>query len=221
MTKLDKKQFVREMLDAAGVAPEDEPAGIFMAGLPGAGKTELSRNLIVDSGVSLLRIDMDEIAERIPGYEAGRADEYRKQATTLLSELFSYAIHHRLSFVMDGTFGSKSAGHNIERCLRRGYIMKIVYAYQDPRLAWEFTLAREKIERRAIKFEGFVEAYYKTLANIKVIGEKYGDRITLDIAVKNPDNRVGEWLRNVSAAEIDKKLAVQYNKDKLIKYILG
>lgn len=221
MVELDKKHFIFRMVETAGVTTEDEPAGIFMAGLPGAGKTELSRNLIADSGVNLLRIDMDEIAENIPGYEASRADEYRKQATTLLSELFTYAIRHRLSFVMDGTFGSKSAEQNIERCLKRGYVVKIVYAYQDPKLAWEFTLAREMIEHRAIKFDGFVGTYYKILTNIKEIGEKYGDRVTLDIVVKNPDNRVGKWLRNVPPTEIDKSLAIQYNKDKLIRYISG
>ena len=54
-----------------------------------------------------------------------------------------------------------------------------------------------------------------------MIGEKYGERISLDIAVKNPDNRVGKWMRNVKASEIDKMLGIEYNRDKLIKYILG
>ncbi|MBQ6375466.1 zeta toxin family protein [Candidatus Saccharibacteria bacterium] len=218
---VDKKQFVLKLVEVSRAEPEAEPAGIFMAGLPGAGKTELSRNLIEDAGVSPLRIDMDEIAAMLPGYEPEKADEFRKPATKLLNESFSYALHHKISFLMDGTFGSKSAEQNIERSLKHGFSVQIVYAFQDPKLAWQFTFAREKVEHRSIKFEGFVEAYYNTIANIKMIGEKYGERISLDIAVKNPDNRVGKWMRNVKASEIDKMLGIEYNRDKLIKYILG
>ena len=46
-----------------GAEPETEPAELFMAGLPGSGKMEISRYLIRDPGVKLFRIDMDEIAE--------------------------------------------------------------------------------------------------------------------------------------------------------------
>lgn len=221
MVDFNKRKFVKRIVAEAGVEPDAEPAGIFMAGLPGAGKTELSRNIIADAGVSPLRIDMDEIAEMLPGYKPENADEFRKPATQILSELFSYALKHNLNFVMDGTFGSKQATPNIERSLNHGFGVKIIYAYQDPKLAWEFTLAREKVEHRAIKFDGFVEAYYKTIYNIKEVGREFGGKITIDIAFKNPDNKVGKWLRDVDAAKIDELLKIEYNKDKLIKYIKG
>ncbi|MBR3252867.1 zeta toxin family protein [Candidatus Saccharibacteria bacterium] len=219
--KDNKKSFVLNMVREAGVEPDAEPGAFFMAGLPGAGKTEISKNLIADFNIPILRIDMDEIAERLPGYRPEKADEFRKPATLLLSELFSYTIHHDLDFLMDGTFGSMKASENIERCLKRGYSVKIVYAFQDPKLAWEFTLAREKVEHRAIKFDGFVEAYYKTISNIKIIGKKYSNKIVIDVAVKDKENQVGEWKRNVRVDEIDKLLNVEYNKDKLIEEILG
>ena len=88
-------------------------------------------------------------------------------------------------------------------------------------MAWEFTLAREKIEHRAIKFEGFVESYYKTIDNIKKASEKFGERIAIDVAMKDANNKVGEWLRDVSAKEIDGIIKMEYNKDKLISYIKG
>ena len=209
------------MIEECCAEPEEEPAAIFMAGLPGAGKTELSRNIISDTKVNFARIDMDEIAEQLPGYTPKHADEFRKPATILLSEAFGYALHHKISFIMDGTFGSAKACDNIERSLKHGFFVKIVYAFQDPKLAWEFTLAREKVEHRAIKFDGFVEAYYKTINNVKAIGEKFGDAISIDVAIKQPDNKVGRWERNLSIKEFDKVLNVEYNKDKLIEYILG
>lgn len=219
--KKNKKDFILKMVREAGVEPDAEPGAFFMAGLPGAGKTEISKNMIADFKVPILRIDMDEIAEELPGYKPEHADKFRKSATLLLSETFSYAIHHDLDFLMDGTFGSTKASENIERCLKRGYSVQIVYAFQNPKLAWEFTLAREKVEHRAIKFDGFVEAYYKTINNIKGVSEKYGDKVVIDIAIKDDKNQVGEWKRNVQMDEIDKLLNVEYNKDKLIKEILG
>lgn len=219
--KNNKKDFIVHMIREAGVSPDSEPGAFFMAGLPGAGKTEISKGIIEDFKVPMLRIDMDEIAEKIPGYLPENADKFRRPATLLLSEVFSYAIHHNINILMDGTFGSSKAGENIERCLKHRYSVKIIYVFQKPELAWKFTLAREKVEHRAIKFEGFVDSYYKTISNIKMIGEKYGDKVVIDIAVKDENNQVGEWERNVHFSEIDKLLGVEYNKDKLIKDILG
>lgn len=218
---IDKKQLVKQLLASSGAEPEAEPAGFFMAGLPGSGKTEISRNLIRDSGVKLFRIDMDEIAEMLPGYTPEHADEFRKPATTILSECFSYALHHDISFLMDGTFGSLQAIRNIERSLNHGFRVKIIYALQDPKIAWQFTLAREKIEHRAIRFEGFVEAYYKTIVNIKKACKSFEGRISIDIAIKDTNNRVGKWLRDVSSDEIDDTIKMEYNKDKLNQYIKG
>lgn len=208
------------MLQTSGAEPESEPAGIFMAGLPGSGKTEISKNIIEDFNIKMLRIDMDEIAENLPGYKPEKADEFRKPATALLSEAFSYALRHQISFLMDGTFVSPKALENIERSLRHGFSTKIIYVFQDPRIAWNFTLAREKVEHRAIKFDGFAEAYYKTINNIKTACEKYEGLVAVDVAVKTENNKVGGWLRNIKASEIDDKLNIEYNKDKLIEYIL-
>ena len=218
---MGKNEILRNLLAKSGAFPEEEPAAFFMAGLPGSGKTEISRNLIKESGVKLFRIDMDEIAESLPGYTPERADDFRKPATTILSECLKYALRHKISFLMDGTFGSSQAGKNIERSLKHGFSVQIIYAFQDPKIAWEFTLAREKIEHRAIKFDGFIEAYYKTINNIKLIGEKYSGEVAIDIAIKDEKNEIGGWMRGVDGREIDNFVEIEYNKDKLKKYVLG
>lgn len=92
---------------------------------------------------------------------------------------------------------------------------------QDPKIAWQFTLAREKVEHRAIKFEGFVEAYYKTINNLRTILDKYSDRVALDIAIKTPENKIGEWLRDIKLEQFDETVDLDYNKDELIKHIIG
>ena len=39
--------------------------------------------------------------------------------------------------------------------------------------------------------------------------------------MKDAENKVGEWLRDVPAKEIDDIIKMEYNKNKLIKYIKG
>ena len=59
--KAHKKQFLEKLIADSGVEPQDNPSAIFMAGLPGAGKTELSKNLIKVSGIPFVRIDMEVV----------------------------------------------------------------------------------------------------------------------------------------------------------------
>lgn len=110
-------------------------------------------------------------------------------------------------------------------CLWRGCLGLARLKFQKTLLGipgWGNLFWREKkIEHRAIEFNGFIEAYYKTIRNIKDVSKKYKELITIDIAVKNEKNEVGKWLRNVDVGKIDDLVKVEYDKDKLIKYVLG
>ncbi|MBQ7802536.1 zeta toxin family protein [Candidatus Saccharibacteria bacterium] len=209
------------MISNSGATPSENLSGIFMAGLPGAGKTELSRALVEIANLRPVRIDMDELATFIEGYTPEKADVFRKEATILLAETYSQVLKRKLDFIMDGTFSSKNAKLNIKRALKRSYNIKIVYTCQDPKLAWNFTKAREKVEHRAIKLEGFVKSYYGTIENIKELSEKYKSQITVDVVFKTSTNEIGSWLEGIKPTEIDDMIKVEYNKDNLIKYISG
>jgi len=62
-----KKNIAREFIRKIDYNPSQTSAGIFMAGLPGAGKTEFTKELLKDIADKPLRIDMDEIACLIEG----------------------------------------------------------------------------------------------------------------------------------------------------------
>ena len=128
----------------------------FMAGLPGSGKTEFTKSLIKNLNVKILRLDMDEIAAQIETYTPQKADKFRASASMLLSRTFDMVVDKGYDFIMDGTFGSAAVLQDLERAIRNGYTIKIVYIYQNPKIAWEYTVAREKVEHRAIDFENFV-----------------------------------------------------------------
>lgn len=217
--KANQKALIDKILSSIDMKRNGSPMAIFMAGLPGAGKTELSQGLVEQSFPRPLRIDMDELATMISGYTPEKANEFREAATRLLNALFDRVIKNRADFIMDGTFGSKKAILNVNRALKRGYQVKVIFSSQDPKLAWEFTRAREKVEHRAISESGFLDSYYKTIDNLRELSKMKYSNVSIDIFVKSKDNTVEKQFTNVEYEEIDNIIKVIYNKDKLKAYI--
>lgn len=214
-----RKEFVRKLISNSGAVKTAHPAAIFMAGLPGSGKTEFTKSWIENSGLKVVRLDMDEIASQIDTYSPRKADKYRKAASALLNRAYDKVVNGRYDFIMDGTFGGGSAVQNIERAVKHGYHVKIVYIYQSPKLAWEYTVAREKIEHRAIKFDGFVEVYYRTLNNLKKLDDLALKNVFLDLVVKDAQNRITRTYDDISIKDIDQYVKIEYNEDDLRKSI--
>lgn len=218
----NRNKYARDLIAKSGAISDDHPTAIFMAGLPGAGKTEFSKNLIGILGSKVVRLDMDEMATDIKGYRPEHADLFRKSASNLLSRVFDIVIDKELDFLMDGTFGGDQAVLNIERTIKHGYTIKVLYVYQDPRLAWDFTVKRERIEHRSIDQNGFIETYFKTAENLLCVVEKYNnEKITIDIVYKDNYNDVKEWIPNVGKKDIEKILKRFYNSSVLKDYING
>lgn len=220
--KENKKDFAQNFVKKSHLTDDDKYSAFIMAGLPGSGKTEFSKEIVKTYGIHTLRIDMDEIASQIPTYQPENADQFRKGATVLMNNIFDLVLKNRFNFILDGTFGSPHAISNIERALRRNYTIKIMYVHQDPKLAWKYTLAREKIEHRAIEQQGFISTYFKIIHNLQALQFIGSPHLTLDIALKNPDNSIQKpRLRNVSPNQLDKLINRQYNEDSLKEYIDG
>lgn len=215
----NKKSIINEIIADSGAQHDEKLSAIFMAGLPGAGKTEFTKVLPEVLGSKFVRLDMDEIATRIPGYEPQNADQYREAATSILNEAFSEVLKRKIDFIMDGTFSSRYAISNIERVHNHGYEIRIVYIKQDPKIAWRFTLAREKVEHRAIKIDGFINAYFNTIENIQRIIEQNRDIIILDFVTKNSRNKIEEISQNISIDDFQQKINSNFTKESLKEYI--
>lgn len=211
----NKKDFANTMITVAGVVSHDEPAAIFMAGLPGAGKTEFTINLIRDLQLQVVRIDMDEIATHIKNYSPLHADAFREAATDVMNAVFDRATHRKVDFIMDGTFRSDKAITNIERALKKGYTVKVFYVYQEPDIAWSFTKDREKVEKRAIDRDGFIGAYFAIHENVRKLLAANYDGVTVDLVVKDKSNRAGTHYENVSMQDIDSIVNTRYTEDEL------
>ncbi len=130
----NKKQIAREFIRKTDFVSSDNPAAIFTAGLPGAGKTEFTVELLKDIANKPLRIDMDEIACLIKGYRPQIADKFRGGASTILAKIYDLVLKNKIDFVFDGTFSQKRALENLNRALDCGYTVKIYYIFQDPKM---------------------------------------------------------------------------------------
>lgn len=194
--KDNKKRIAREFVRRIDLSRSERPVGIITAGLPGAGKTEFTQELLKQTLGHPLRIDMDEIATLIEGYRPEIADKFRIGASAIMNRIFDEALKTNIDFVLDGTFAGSQSVRNVERAINHGYTIKLYYIYQHPKIAWDFTQAREKVEYRSIDKVGFMDTYFRLHENLRLL-ENYKERITTSLILKNVDNRVGNVMENV------------------------
>ena len=80
--KQNKKRIAESLTDKKVFPPDAEPVSIFMAGSPGAGKTEASKALIEEiGGEPIIRIDPDELREYFPGYTGQNSSLFQAGAS--------------------------------------------------------------------------------------------------------------------------------------------
>ena len=95
---------------------DDEKDAIFMAGSPGAGKSEVALGL-VNSYHKHLIIDADEFRLQFPEYNGSNSSLFQKASSWLVDQAFKYVINHGYSFILDATFAILSAEKNITRAM--------------------------------------------------------------------------------------------------------
>src|SRR3989344_5801466 len=153
--KYNKEKIARKLTDPAIYIPDAVPISVFMAGSPGAGKTEFSKNLISilekNNEHRVVRIDGDEIRSLITGYVGSNSYLFQGAVSLIVEKIHDRVLHNSQTFVFDSTFSKyDKAIDNIKRSLKKKRPVFIFYVYQKPEVAWKFTEAREKTEGRNI-----------------------------------------------------------------------
>lgn len=96
--KSHKEEIARELTSLQKFPRDSSPVAVFMAGSPGAGKTESSRHLIErfsGDGHTVLRIDPDDLRTRLPGYN-GKNSSLFQYATSIIADRMQDIGWHRL-----------------------------------------------------------------------------------------------------------------------------
>jgi predicted ABC-type ATPase len=161
-----------------------------MAGSPGAGKTEASIALVnLFADIAILRIDPDELRNEFAAYTGENAWLFQGGVSILVEKILDLALDQRQSFLLDGTFSNIDvAKRNVERSLRKGRFVQILYVYQNPLLAWEFVKAREATEGRRIQAEHFVDQYFAARDVVNALKLEYKGDVHVDLLLKHIDN---------------------------------
>lgn len=215
--KENRTRLSRELTDPEVYPPESDPVSVFMAGSPGAGKTEASIELLAGldgDAPPVLRVDPDELRESIPGYRGGNAWLFQEAVSLLVERVVDRAFKQRQSFLLDGTLASYGvAEKNIDRSIHKGRPVKIIYVYQEPALAWDFVMAREAEEGRRIRLETFVQQYFSAREVVNRIKSRFGKSVVVDLLLKNTDNSNKVFFANVD--NVDSHIPERYDPESL------
>ncbi|WP_277761465.1 zeta toxin family protein [Pseudomonas sp. A34-9] len=226
--RLNRSALARRIADTNIFPPEDYPITVFMAGSPGAGKTEISKALveIIEEGDNdvqarrVLRIDPDDFRVLIPGYNGSNSFLFQRAVTKILEKVLDRAFEKRISFILDGTLANINvARRNIDRVLGNRLAAQIMYVYQRPELAWKFVRAREITEGRNIPMDEFVKQYLAARRNIVEIRRSYGESLIVNLLVKNTDGTDGAYEGDVTADQIDDLIPETYDHIELIELL--
>lgn len=99
--------------------PTSTKTAFFMAGIPGAGKTEFTENTLKETS-EFISIEHDQLVEYIDGYKPEEYYNYRKAGSVLVTRIFDDCLRNEYSFVFDGTLSHENGAKNIKKTLEAG-----------------------------------------------------------------------------------------------------
>lgn len=215
--KLHKKDLFLKFANPSLHAQDPYPTTVFMAGSPGAGKTEFSRRLAESFNQKPVIVDADEIRKLIPNYSGKNAYLFQKAATKGVNLLYDYVCKNGLNVIIDGTFAYAQPVENIKRSLKHNRNVEIYFLYQDPVISWKFTKVREQKEFRNVPKSVFINAYVKSIENVTLVKKEFGNKIKLNLVIK--DFTKDLQTLHLNSDKIEKFLPNLYNSDDLNKIL--
>ncbi|WP_037054760.1 zeta toxin family protein [Rheinheimera baltica] len=216
-----RTKVAREITDKKKYRPSESPSSIFMSGSPGAGKTEVSKELAAiseDGSMPILRIDPDEYRSYFSLYDGCNSHLFQRAIVPIVERVLDLALDNCQDFILDGTLSNFDvAKRNIDRSLRRGRFVYVIFVLQDPLVSWEFVKAREKVEGRRILPETFVEQFFKSQETVNQLKAELGAALWIDVVVKDYNQSIGDWRLNVDS--VDDAIFQAYNARALLDAI--
>jgi zeta toxin len=150
----------------------------------------------------------------LPWLYRSNAHEFQSAANHGVEKLFDSVRKNRQNAIIDGTLAHiGSTQKNIERCISKGDRVGIIYVYQDPSRAWEFTCKREALEQRKIEKETFIDAFLNAPKNVNELKARYGSKLRVYLLEKDFDNKTNKVHINVD--KIESYLKISYNAKEL------
>ncbi len=144
---------------------------------------------------------------------------WRWKRNHAVEKLYDWVLQNDLNVILDGTFSNfEKSKSNIIRSLQKKRGVAILYVYQEPTLAWDFTKKREKLEGRNIPRDAFIRSFVAAKENVDRAKEFFGDKIQLHLILKDYSAKTEDFKGNVdNVASYLKKV---YSINELEKIII-
>jgi len=215
------KNLASELANVDLYPSDPNPVSVFMADSPGAGKTEASKALLndIEGHVSkTVRIDPDDLRDLFDDYSGDNSFLFQPAISILVDKTHDLILKNEQNFLLDGTLSNYDiAKRNIERSLKRGRFVQILYVYQEPGMAWEFVKIRELIDGRRILPEHFIEQYFAARNVVNQLKVDFGKDIVVTVLLKNLDG--SDKVYRASVDKIDNHIPEKYSESDLIELI--
>jgi hypothetical protein len=224
--KQNRTRIARDLACLETYPSDEYPVSVFMAGSPGAGKTEVSRafiGMMQAGGSKALRIDPDDFRIYFLEYTGRNSSLFQRGVTTIVERTLDLVYQQRQSFLLDGTLANlEVARRNISRALdKENRSAQVIYVYQRPELAWEFVLARERKDGRNIPCPEFVRQFYAAKVSVCTLKREFQDALQVDVIIKDNDGANGDIGIDLSADEIDGFINQPYDPNELERILNG
>jgi len=232
--KKNRRSFIQPYVHLGIFEPSDHPSTILTAGCTGAGKTEFAKRLLsitekLPGMKRYVRADADELYHKIKqqlGIEGDCRDALNFPCIKLVEAICDNAIAKKQNLLIDSSFSQPKALDNVARSLRRGRTVHVHFIYEQPKVAWNYVLKRERIEGRSVPIDFFVQTYIGSIDVVTNAIERFGNQIIVDIHQKSseiePDLLIPEFerlCRVSTVADFDEIITRRYNSDDLLKEI--
>jgi len=223
----NKRTIISKFADPNTYPPTEHPLVTFMAGSPGAGKSEFvksfKQSLEEITKARPVVIDPDAVREFLPGYTGKNSYLFQRPISIGVDDLFSFSLKHNQNIIVDGTFSDYTrARANVVRVLNKYGVIIILYVIQSPEIAWAFTQLREVTEGRNIRKEDFISRFIGAKETVDKIKLEFKDRIRLNVIQKDyKDTKTNKQIANVfpNVKSIDECITFRYNKSDIERSI--
>jgi predicted ABC-type ATPase len=212
--KANRKEIASRWTDLETYKQDDVPVSIFMAGSPGAGKTEASLEFLGRFDAGSIRIDPDLLRSEFATYTGANSYLFQRAISVLVERIHKQALKQRQSFLLDGTSSNYDVvARNIRKSLKLGRFVLVLYVYQKPEWAWRFVCARERVEGRNIPRSEFARQYFSARDAINRLKENFGHAVTVDILIKSESGSTRFYKENIQ--RVDDHIRETYDPDSL------
>lgn len=167
-----------------GLQPVAKPRTLFLAGSPGAGKSEFISRVLTKSEPVLV-VDADEFRKKFDGYQGHNAHEFQKGAVVYVKYFYKTAIAKSFHVVMDSNFAALGvAKQNIDASLKAGRSVTIMFIYLSPLAAWQYVKKRESETGRNVPASVFVHNFLDAQLVFEELRQLYGDKVTFKAMIR-------------------------------------